>query len=124
MWAMIATALIGVWMILAPDALGYADTLAAYLDRVLGPLLTAFATLALFDWLAGLRWICVVMGLAILISPVWYGAEPPSAAASSMIAGLLVVGLSLLERAPRRRYGGGWSALWREEPDSFDLHFR
>jgi hypothetical protein len=38
----------------------------------------------------------------------------------SMIVGLLVIGLGLVKGSTKKRYGGGWKALWSDDDLVYD----
>lgn len=123
----ILTALIGIFLTIAPNLFGFEQTLIGILDGILGPSLVVFATLSMRETLFGLRWVSVMIGILILIAPIWIELQHPGAsqasfitstptgAAVNLIVGFLSVGLSLLGRERRRNYGGGWSILWRRD---------
>lgn len=115
MWATLLTALLGVGLTVAPELFQYSETQAANLGRILGPSLTGVSIITLWEVMAGLRWVGVAIGVALLTSPLWTSVPDPSALAVHLIAGFFVVGLSLLERKPKHRYGGGWSSLWKRD---------
>ena len=111
MWARLASVAIGIWLMAAPAALGYAD-LACTIDRILGPLAASAAIVAMSEVVRGVRWVESAVGVALLLS--WWVLDYPVLAALQSVAtgGLLVV---LGTRGGRitGRFGGGWTALVR-----------
>lgn len=118
MIASLMIAALGILLTIAPDLASYSTAEAALLDRVLGPTLAALATLMIWDILAPLRWICALIGLALLVSPLWLPwatQNNASPIAVHLIVGSLVMGLSLLRTPRSAKYAGGWSSLWKHE---------
>ena len=111
MWPHIINALLGVWMMAAPDVLGY-DGLPADADQIIGPLIATFGCIAIFEVTRPLRWVTLLLGIALLIVP-WFLGYSTRAAVNSVAVGLAVTGLSLIRGRIIGQYGGGWSALWR-----------
>lgn len=120
MWAPLISVGIGIWLILSPALFHFDQTDAAAAARIIGPVIVAASTLALWEVLAAARWISVAASFSLLTSPLWLPNESPSALVTNVIAGLFVLGLGLLSRRRKRRYGGGWSALRRSPPTDFD----
>lgn len=123
LWPPLFTAALGIWLILAARVIGYENSDAALIDGIIGPAMTVVSVVALWEFMAGLRWINVLLGCALVFSPLLYGSPTPSALANSVIVGLFAVGVSLLDRKPRRSYGGGWSSLWKEDTDWMKIKF-
>lgn len=115
MWAEALGALGGIWLIIAPAALGYGGA-AETVDRVVGPLVAGCAIVALWPALRALGRLNVLFGLALLIAP-WPLGFPAVAAANTAAVGVAVAALAVAAPAARERVGGGWLALWRDTTD-------
>lgn len=115
MWARIINLVIGVWLMAAPAALGYAGTRAADHDRIVGPILASIACIAIWETTRPLRWVNLVIGGWLVLAP-WVLGFPPAATWNAVLAGAVVAGLSLVRGTLRHRFDGGWSALWRSAP--------
>lgn len=111
MWAQMINVAIGVWLMAAPDVLGYAG-LAADHDRIVGPVVATFACVAIWEVTRPLRWANLPIGLWLLLAP-WVLEFPQIELINSTICGALVAALSLVRGRLKHRFGGGWSALWR-----------
>jgi hypothetical protein len=109
MWARIVTALLGIWMMAAPAALGYGDP-AATSDRIAGPLAASFAFVALWDVVRSLRWVVVPIGLWMILAPLILGYGGP-AAVNGAAVGVIVTTLSLVPGKVKEQFGGGWRSL-------------
>ena len=101
---------LGIWLMAAPAWLAY-GTPASTNDRVVGPLIITFATVAIWEATRSLHWINLALGLWLLLAP-WLLGYPTTPLINSMIVGLLVAALSLVHGEIAGRYGGGWSALF------------
>lgn len=110
MWPQLAVLLAGLWTMASPDILGY-DAPARTIHHVIGPTVASIACVALWEIARGLRWVNVMLGVAMILAPVVQPFATPAAIAS--IASGAVVAIASLVRTPiAGRYGGGWRALW------------
>ena len=114
MWAQIVSLLVGIWLLFAPDALGYSDP-ARSVDRVIGPIIIVVAALAIRGVTRPVRHLNTLTGLALLIVPWAFVYGDISAIANSALAGMAVLGLSLVRGRFPHSYGGGWATLWNGE---------
>lgn len=108
----IITALLGIWLMVASDVLGYAGA-ARINDRIVGPLVAAIAIVALSQVTRPLRWVGVPLGAWLVIAPWVLGYGAALTTVNSTVVGLLVIALSLIRGPVRDRFGGGWSMLFR-----------
>ncbi|HET7622298.1 MAG TPA: hypothetical protein VFK39_10380 [Gemmatimonadaceae bacterium] len=106
MWPRIVSALLGIWLMVAPSVLHY-DATASISDRVLGPLIAATAIIAIWEVTRPLRWLGILFGLWLLIAPGIFD-FPSHALANSAVVGAALVILSFLGGRVRGKYGGGW----------------
>ena len=109
MWARRVSALLGMWLMAAPDILVY-DGAAATMDRIVGPLAVSFAVVSIWQVVHGLRWLNLLLGAWLIVAP-WllgYGNEP---LLNSLVAGVLLIALSFVRGRAEQRLGGGWSSL-------------
>ena len=111
MWKHLLPALAGIWLMMSPAVLEYADPARAN-DRIIGPIVASLATIAMWEASRPLRWVNVVLGAWLLVAP-WLLAYPPAARWNSLAAGAAVVGLSLVKGKRTHEFGGGWSSLWK-----------
>jgi hypothetical protein len=113
MWARVASVLLGLWLMAAPAVLGY-GRLAADNDHVIGPLVVAFATVAMSAVLRSLRWVSVALGGWLLLGP-WLLGHPPLALVNDLVVGLLLIALAFVRGSVGDQLGGGWAALFARE---------
>jgi hypothetical protein len=109
MRAQMILVLVGLWLMAAPDVLGY-DGAAATSDRIAGPVLAAVSFLAVFQITRGLRWANLPIGAWLAAAP-WVLGFPADATVNSMLCGAAALVLAPIGSPDQRRYGGGWIAL-------------
>ena len=113
MVAQVVLTVVGIWLMFAPSVLGYASP-AADSDRIAGPLLAAFAFLAIFQITRGLRWVNLPIGAWLVVAPLLLD-FPTDAAVNSVACGVATLVLAPMGRVDQSRYGGGWVTLWRTD---------
>lgn len=114
MIAQLAAALVAVWVTAAPAVLGYGGA-ARMLDVILGPIAASLGLIAAWETTRGLRWGNVAAGAVLVLAPWVLPGAYWAAQISHVLAGALLLGLSLLGGQVRGRYGGGWAALFRPD---------
>jgi hypothetical protein len=112
MYAQLAVFLLGVWLTAAPGVLGLGDPARANF-HVVGPLVAMFALTAAYRVTRPVRWANLPLGVWLVVAPWVLGYAGGPETAWSVAVGLAVIGLSLIRGAMTKRFGGGWSALWR-----------
>jgi hypothetical protein len=100
---------LGVWLTVAPDVLGYAGP-AATVARLLGPVAAAAAVVAMAEVVRGVRYVEVLTGLLAVVLP-WAFGDAATAALNSVATGVALCATGLVRGRVRGRYGGGWRAL-------------
>jgi hypothetical protein len=110
MWGLIVAALLGLWLMAAPAVMGYGAP-ASTVDRIVGPVAAALATIGIWEVTRPLRWTLLPLGLVLAVAPLLldYGV---GAMANSLVVGALLAALSLVRGSRNQRFGGGWSSLW------------
>ncbi len=99
--------ILGLWLIVAPFALGYSHVAgAAPEDVILGILIAAFSLwmAATYEAPAGPSWLVVVFGIWVIIAPFVLGYSPRL---GSMVANDVIVGIGVLVLALVRAVGVG-----------------
>ncbi len=112
MWARLGSAALGIWLMLAPAVLGYGGDARTH-DRIVGPLVTAFAIVAIWEVMRPLRRVNQGLGVWLLAAP-WVLGYGLVGLLDSMIVGGLLIALAQVEGQVKGRFGGGWSALLDE----------
>jgi hypothetical protein len=106
-------ALIGIWMMVAPAALGYGGMEGRH-DHIAGPLIATFAIVACWECTRGVRWLNACAAVWLLAAPWLLGFESAAATINASAAAPALFGLSMMKGRIRHSFGGGWRALWRE----------
>lgn len=105
MWPRVASALLGIWLMVAPSLLHY-DGRAAVSDHVLDPLTAATAIVAIWQVTRPLRWLGVIFGVWLLLAPGFFH-FPSHALVNNAVVGALLVLLAFLGGKVREKFGGG-----------------
>src|SRR5467141_5115941 len=89
-WQDLASLVLGVWLVLSPFALGFAEA-AVWITIVLGLCVILFAVegFVIPSYLE--EWGEILIGLALVVAPWTVGYEPVSATVSSVLSGMLVI---------------------------------
>lgn len=111
MWAQAICFLLGVWLTMAPDILGYGGKSGIH-DHILGPLVASFGFIALWELLRPVRWVNVFLGIWLIFSGVFIHSQE-QAVWNAVLVGVVLANASLIKGVHRpERFGGGWSSLW------------
>ena len=114
MWAQILNTVLGVWLMFAPAVLGHADTSLADFDRAVGPAVAAVSFVAVAQITRSVRWLTIPVAAVLVIAP-WFLDAPTGAKVNSAVIGAIMIILAPIGRPDQRRYGNGWTTLWRDE---------
>lgn len=114
MWAQIVNTVLGLWLMAAPAVLRYGSP-AQTNDRILGPVIATFAVVACWEATRSVRLWNIPLGAWLLLAPWVLDYDSMIAVLNSLAVGALVIGFSLERGTVAKRYGGGWSALWRSD---------
>ncbi len=113
MWAQVINAILGIWLMAAPGVFGF-DKPIDDNDHIIGPLIATFAVVAFWECTRVVRTYNIPLGAWLLLAPWVLGYENTLATVNDMGVGLLVIAFSLVKGKIENRYGGGWSAAWRD----------
>jgi hypothetical protein len=107
-WQDPVNALVGVWLILSPWAIGFQDNITPLANAVIvGILLIAAALGAIFVPRAWEEWTEVVLGLWLAVSPWVLGFNTlPNATVSTAVTGVIVIVLALWVLATDKDFVG------------------
>ena len=113
MWARFIGALLGGWLMVAPDVLGYSEVAAAANnDHAIGAIVVGASLVAVWPVMRPLRWFGLLAGAWLIAAPWilfrWYG-WPPTV--DSLAVGVALVVLAFLGGKTDKSFGGGWLAL-------------
>lgn len=102
---LLASAAVGAWLLAAPSMLGWAGT-AADVGSVLGALAVTVAFIAFAEVGRAIRFVNVLLGLAIVLTPWVLASASLAARVNGLVAGVLLIALSVPRGPIRNRYGG------------------
>jgi len=113
MIAQLINASIGLWLMIAPAALGYGGAWAVS-DRIVGPCVLSLAWVAAGQCTRSVRLWLRPLALWLVAAPLAlsWDAVP---AINSAACGMAIVGLSFVRGRIDHHFGGGWVALFRAE---------
>jgi uncharacterized membrane protein len=103
-WNLLVSAALGLWLMLAPAALGSVKT-AAHSDHLVGALITTVAIISLADVGRAVRFVNLLFGLWIIVAPWILGGATAGAKWNDLIVGALVILLSFPRGRIGERYG-------------------
>lgn len=104
-WNLLATIALGLWLMSAPAVLGSVAP-AAHSDHLLGALIVTVVMIALADVGRAARYVNVLLGAWVMVSPWLLTGAPAGAVWNDAIVGLLVILLSVPRGRIGERYGG------------------
>lgn len=105
---------LGLWLMVAPGVMGY-EAAAADNGHIVGPLIVTFSTIALWEATRVLRKWNYPLAVWLLLAPWVLGYGQTVAIVSDMVVGALVLLAASSGGSVSKRYGGGWSFLWKGE---------
>lgn len=103
-WTLIASAFLGVWIMVAPAVFGTAVP-AAHSDQVTGALVVTLAVIATAEVVRALRFMNVLLGVWIAVSGWMLSGATAAGRWSGLVAGVLILALSIRRGHIRERYG-------------------
>lgn len=103
-WNLLASSLLGVWLMFAPSALGSTDT-AADSDHLVGALVTTFAIIAMGEVGRPLRLLNVLLGTWLMAAPWFLTGTTTGATLNDVALGIAIIVLSLRRGPVREKYG-------------------
>lgn len=110
-WGQAINALIGIWLMAAPDILRYGVP-ALTNDRIVGPIAATFAIVSWWEATRAVRRVNLVVGVWLLIAPWLLGYHELIAIVNSIICGIALASLSFTGSKIKQQFGGGWISLW------------
>ena len=103
-WTLIASAIVGVWVMFAPALFG-SEVAAAQSDQVAGALVVTVAVIAAAEVVRAFRFLNVLFGAWIVASGWILSGATAATQWNGIVAGLLIVALALPRGEIRERYG-------------------
>jgi len=97
--------LLGVWLMASPDIFNIVGR-AADSDHLLGALVVVVAITAMAEVARALRFANILLAVAIMAAPWVLGGTPLTARLNDLVAGVLLIALSIPRGKIQNRYGG------------------
>lgn len=104
-WTLLASVALGLWLMFGPAVFG-SSAPAAHSDHLLGALIVTVAMIALADVGRAARFVNVLLGAGVMVSPWLLGGATAAAVWNDAIVGVLVIALSFPRGRIGERYGG------------------
>jgi short-subunit dehydrogenase len=118
MWAAIISVFIGIWIMIAPGLFQF-EPAASTNHFIVGPLVVTAAVVAIWDVNRAVRFLNVIMGIWLALSPLLLSYMTPQATWISIISGILLITVSLIKGKIKHSYGGGWKVLFTADKKFF-----
>ena len=117
MWIRILNAGIGIWLMFAPTVLSFTESSSTLL-YIVGPIIAAVAIISVADSVRNLRYVNVLSGLCLLISPLFFSYEL-AYVINNLVTGLITIALAMIKGNIDDEFGGGWSSLFKSDPQHY-----
>lgn len=104
-WNLFLVMAIGIWVMAAPEILGYSGSIADS-NHLAGPIIVTFAVICMSDVARPLRFIHVLFGLWLIAAPWVLGTELEAAKWNGVITGLILIPLALPKGKIQEQMGG------------------
>lgn len=111
--------ILGIWMMVAPDALGYDKNISDN-AHIIGPLIATFSMISIWECTRNVRLFNLPLAFWMLGAPLFIRYNNDSALMHDYGVAIVIIFLLLVKPARKYRFGGGWPAVWR----SGTLHSR
>lgn len=103
-WTLLASTFVGFWIMASPPIFDATDT-AANSDFLVGPLIAVVAATAMSEVGRAVRYVNVAFGLWLFAAPWLLGGATTGSTVNDIIAGCLLIALSIPRGVVRDRYG-------------------
>ena len=103
-WTLVVSALVGLWVMFAPALFG-SEVPAAHSDQVTGALVVTVAVISTAEVVRAFRFMNVLFGAWIVVSAWMLSGASAAAQWNGLVAGLLILALSLPRGHIREQYG-------------------
>jgi hypothetical protein len=108
----ILSALLGLWLMTAPSVFSFNKTVADN-NHIIGPVIASFAIISFSPCTSAVRKFNILLATWLLLAPWILGYENSSAIVNDTATGVLVLLLSLTKVKIKKRFGGGWTGIWK-----------
>ena len=112
MWARIVTLVSGLWMMVAPDLLGFGQR-ASDNGHIIGPLIISFTVISLSESTRNVKWLNLLLGAWLIFAPWILGYDEMAPFVSDYAVGLMNLILVLVKSSRKHSFAGGWPVIWK-----------
>lgn len=103
-WNILATALVGGWLMVSPYVLKVTG-IAADLDFIIGAMIVVVSVISMAEVVRSFRFVNMLLGLYVFISPWVIFVDHPIRQWSNLFVGILVIALSVRKGIIKEKYG-------------------
>ncbi len=112
MWINIATALLGIWLMVAPHLMGVEKKIANN-AHIIGPLIASFSIIALWECTRNVRFANLPLAVWLLAAPFVLQYNNDTALMNDYAIAIIVILSFLVRRERKHRFAGGWREVFR-----------
>jgi hypothetical protein len=105
--------ILGLWLMIAPDAMGYEKNIANN-AHIVGPLIATFSMIAIWECTRNVRLLNLPIVVWMLAAPLFISYENDTALLHDYGVAIAVMFLCFVKPVRKYRFGGGWPAVWRD----------
>ena len=114
MWAQVVMMILGIWMMIAPDAFHYSKSMANS-AHIAGPLIATFSIIALWECTRNVRLLNLPVASWMLMAPLFIRYDSDSALMHDYGVAIIIIFLLLVKPSRKHRFGGGWPSVLRSD---------
>ncbi|HEX6333784.1 MAG TPA: hypothetical protein VFZ78_06130 [Flavisolibacter sp.] len=115
MWKPVATAILGLWLIISPSVFDMQQQ-SANNNYITGPLVLTFSVISLWEINKEVIRANIVIGIWLLITLFVLSFSNNLAYFSNGTCAVFIILLSSIKRKSKQKFGGGWQSLFQEAP--------
>lgn len=104
-------ALLGIWMMVAPDLLGFSKRVSDN-AHIVGPLIATCAIVAMWECTRNVRLFNFPIAVWMLVAPLVLRYDSDLALMNDYAVAIAIIFLMFVKPRRQYRFGGGWPALW------------
>ncbi|MFN3403200.1 MAG: hypothetical protein ACK40G_03835 [Cytophagaceae bacterium] len=110
----ILVAMIGIWLMIAPAIIPH-DSVMENHNRIMGPLIFSISIISISEVTRNLRWLNCILAIWIFIYPMAFKVMNVLPAINYLVAGLVILYLSVKKGKTTKTFGGGWNAIFKRD---------
>ena len=110
MWAQVINALVGLWLMAAPAALGF-NGAARINHLIVGPIAATFAIIAVWEVVRTVGKLNVALGIWLVVAPLVLNHWSMVSTINSLVTGIINIALALTSGKTSDKFAGGWRSL-------------